>query len=253
MEVLAVCAVEQPGSSSVGERHRQSPPARVRLGEACQHRRGEPTLPTVDDLEDEHTQYVLTDNDIIPDAATQRKLRAYAAQWRGVSALEPAPPPHHGAYALRLRPAARPPYAAAFLRAVVVLGFAVRLRCPTSNLYAPRRRTCTSARPPRTLPKHHQADGLRAPTNEYAHAEAPKPFVHLMGPPLNVALDARAAGRKGRWARTGCWPNAEVRAFVCGGGGGDEGRRRVREEGPREVDGQSELHTPLEVFALVAP
>jgi hypothetical protein len=45
------------------------------------------------------TQYVLID--IIPHAATL--LRAYAAQWRGFSALEPTLPPHAGPYALRLR------------------------------------------------------------------------------------------------------------------------------------------------------
>jgi hypothetical protein len=32
------------------------------------------------DLEDERTQYVLIDHDIVPHAATQRKLRADAAQ-----------------------------------------------------------------------------------------------------------------------------------------------------------------------------
>ncbi|KAJ6620988.1 hypothetical protein B0H10DRAFT_1031731 [Mycena sp. CBHHK59/15] len=55
-----------------------------------------PPLPNggapVDELEDERTQYVLTDDDIVPHSATQRKLRAYAAQSRGVSALEPTPP-----------------------------------------------------------------------------------------------------------------------------------------------------------------
>jgi hypothetical protein len=44
-----------------------------------------PSLPTVDDIEDERTQYV------VPDVVTQRKLHVYAAR---VSAFEPAPPPH---------------------------------------------------------------------------------------------------------------------------------------------------------------
>ncbi|KAJ7920062.1 hypothetical protein B0H13DRAFT_1987585 [Mycena leptocephala] len=35
-----------------------------------------PPLPTNDELEDERTQYVLIDDDIVPHAATQRKLRA---------------------------------------------------------------------------------------------------------------------------------------------------------------------------------
>ncbi|KAJ7700523.1 hypothetical protein B0H14DRAFT_3528074 [Mycena olivaceomarginata] len=57
----------------------------------------------LDDLEDERIQYVLIDDNIILHAATQRKLRACAAQWRGFSALEPTLPPHAGPYALRLR------------------------------------------------------------------------------------------------------------------------------------------------------
>jgi hypothetical protein len=35
--------------------------------------------------------------------------------------------------------------------------------------------------------------------------------------PLDVALDARGSGRRRRWVRSGRWPNAEVRVFVCYG------------------------------------
>ncbi|KAJ7734232.1 hypothetical protein B0H16DRAFT_154703 [Mycena metata] len=42
--------------------------------------------------EDERMQCVLIEDDIVPHANTQRKLRAYAATWRGVSALSPTPP-----------------------------------------------------------------------------------------------------------------------------------------------------------------
>ncbi|KAJ7605674.1 hypothetical protein DFH06DRAFT_1020065, partial [Mycena polygramma] len=99
--------------------------------------------------------------------------------------------------------------------------------------------------PPRTLLARYPSTitptsaYLRAPTNGYAHAGAPKRFVHLVGPPLDLALDARAAGGRGRWVRSGCWPNAEVRAFVCDGGkNGAEGarRRKKREENQRDED-----------------
>jgi hypothetical protein len=43
----------------------------------------------------------------------------------------------------------------------------------------------------------------------------PKPFVHLMGPPLDVALDARVVGDEGRFARNGCRPNAVLRPLLC--------------------------------------
>lgn len=43
----------------------------------------------------------------------------------------------------------------------------------------------------------------------------PKPFVHLIGPPLDVALDARVVGDEGRFARSGCRPNAVLRPLLC--------------------------------------
>jgi hypothetical protein len=50
--------------------------------------------------------------------------------------------------------------------------------------------------------------------------------VHLVGPPLEVALDASGAGGRGRWVRSGYWPNAEVRAYACEGA--DAGSASVR-------------------------
>ncbi|KAJ7738618.1 hypothetical protein B0H16DRAFT_1379172, partial [Mycena metata] len=109
---------------------------------------------------------------------------------------------------------------------------------------------------------------LAAPTNGYAHAGLPKRFVHLVGPPLNLALDARGSGGRGRWVRSGCWPNAEVRAFVCLGEGGRRARRkrdgdaggkegRVGRDGERvrEVDGgdgEDECRTHFGTFATRA-
>lgn len=36
-----------------------------------------------------------------------------------------------------------------------------------------------------------------------------------MPPPLDVVLDARRVGNEGRFARSGCWPNAVVRPVIC--------------------------------------
>ena len=43
----------------------------------------------------------------------------------------------------------------------------------------------------------------------------PKPFVHLLGPPLDLALDSRLAGNHGRFARSGCRPSAILRPLLC--------------------------------------
>ncbi len=43
----------------------------------------------------------------------------------------------------------------------------------------------------------------------------PKPFVHLIGPPLDVALDARLSGNGSRFVRSGCRPNAVLRPVLC--------------------------------------
>jgi len=50
----------------------------------------------------------------------------------------------------------------------------------------------------------------------------PKPFVHLIGPPLDLALDARITGDKARFVRSGCRPNAVLRPVVCREKDGEE-------------------------------
>lgn len=43
----------------------------------------------------------------------------------------------------------------------------------------------------------------------------PKPYVHLVPPPLSVALDARMTGNETRFVRSGCRPNAVLRPVLC--------------------------------------
>lgn len=195
-------------------------------------------------------QYVLIEDDIVPHANTQRKLRAYAATWRGVSALSPAPPETaslaqgHTPFVFPAPPAAHP----TLLQPIVPSSHASSSSCvypfgvaapststPSASFLPPTFALHTaSPAPPRTLLARYPAlitpssVYLAAPTNGYAHAGLPKRFVHLVGPPLDLALDARGSGGRGRWVRSGCWPNAEVRAFVCPGEGG-RGARRTRD------------------------
>ncbi|KDQ11178.1 hypothetical protein BOTBODRAFT_114771 [Botryobasidium botryosum FD-172 SS1] len=54
-----------------------------------------------------------------------------------------------------------------------------------------------------------------AHSSQYPLLSLPKPHVHLLPPPLSLALDAREAGNEARWVRSGCHPNAVLRPVVC--------------------------------------
>ena len=69
---------------------------------------------------------------------------------------------------------------------------------------------------------------LADPLNAYANLGMPKPYVHLLGPPLDVALDARIVGNHGRFTRWGCKPNAVLRPILC-------------ERGSKDADDESTL------------
>ena len=83
----------------------------------------------------------------------------------------------------------------------------------------------------------------------------PKPFVHLVGPPLDLALDARIVGGLGRFVRSGCWPNAVLRPVLCeerGGKGKKDKEKNKEKEKAKEKDGNKEKEKMLSfaVFAL---
>jgi hypothetical protein len=71
----------------------------------------------------------------------------------------------------------------------------------------------------------------------------PKPFVHLFGPPLDVALDARITGNEARFVRSGCRPNAVLRPVICPRAKGND------QHGPSSKSSDSEVLT-FGVFAL---
>jgi len=85
------------------------------------------------------------------------------------------------------------------------------------------------------------ASYLADPLNAYAHLGMPKPFVHLMGPPLDVALDARVVGDQGRFARNGCRPNAVLRPVLCSKAKeGNDKERHKREAGKKHAENRDE-------------
>jgi hypothetical protein len=79
---------------------------------------------------------------------------------------------------------------------------------------------------------------LADPLNAYARLGMPKPYVHLLDLPLDVALDARIVGNHGRFARWGCKPNVVLRPILC-------------ERGSKEADDESTPHQHLQ-HALAA-
>ena len=193
-----------------------------------QHPQHRPQSP----VEDEHIDidepsmhsYVHIDKDIVPHEYTRDKLKRLAQHWRGMTALEssaavddptvpvlltpdefPSTPQtslhplpkssfSHPTLSSHMNPSVRPP------------SYTVRTTqpIPSSSLIAP----YTSTIIPSTV-------YLSDPLNSYAHLGMPKPFVHLMGPPLDVALDARLAGNGTRYVRSGCRPNAVLRPMLC--------------------------------------
>ncbi|EIN05054.1 hypothetical protein PUNSTDRAFT_91924, partial [Punctularia strigosozonata HHB-11173 SS5] len=212
--------------------------------------------------------YVPITSDIIPYQETRDLLKHHAQRWRGMSALEPPieHPPDPYRYPYSTTPV-DVPYSA-FTNPPPTILHPGNTTHPSS--------TSTSARPaPYAL---HTAQPLPASTlitpylstilpsavyladelNGYAHTGLPRAHVHLVGPPIDVALDARGTGNQGRWVRSGCRPNAVIRPVLCNKGKG-KGKERMREhamdldEQPAEAgakDDKDEETLSFAVFAL---
>ncbi|KAG6856691.1 hypothetical protein H0H87_001732 [Tephrocybe sp. NHM501043] len=132
--------------------------------------------------------------------ATRARLLDAAQHWRGVSALQPyVPPPPH---ATALAPLA--PHTATVTPPAYTLTTTTPL--PASALIAPYTAAITPS-----------AAYVADPLNAYAHLGMPKPFVHLLARPWDIALDARqvADSQGARWVRSGCRPNAVLRPVLC--------------------------------------
>ncbi|KAF8160301.1 hypothetical protein BJ912DRAFT_327011, partial [Pholiota molesta] len=184
------------------------------------------------DAEGWRSTYVQITHDIVPDDDTRTKLRRAAQHWRGITAISSPPPsPPLAIRPLPSSPAPTPissstnnTYPSSSCRPPAYAAYTTR-PIPSSSLLTPFPSTITPA-----------SSYLREPTNGYAHLGMPKPHVHLLGPPLGVALDARGAGGEGRFVRWGCRPNAVLRPVLCREGRGKRAKFGVRYERRKEEE-----------------
>ncbi|KAI0029198.1 hypothetical protein K488DRAFT_80307 [Vararia minispora EC-137] len=157
-----------------------------------------------DEIVDVTDLYVSIDHDDVLDDHTRTRLRSQACDWRGLSALDPvivdAPPPPAQTH---VQPVPCPPTSPSSVRPP---SYAVRTREPI-----PRARFISQF----TSTIVPSAAYLSDPLNAYAVHGMPRPFVHLVGQPLNLALDARVSGNDARFVRSGCRPNAVLRPVLC--------------------------------------
>jgi hypothetical protein len=189
------------------------------------------------DVEEPWTQqYVPISDSHIPSPSLREKLRRQAQQWRGLTALQSSSTFSPSASASPILVAAGDsPQAAPSQTAVQTLPppdiphSNTQVLPPSYSLHT------THPIPSSTMIKEYvsvitaSSAYLSDPLNAYAAMGLPKPFVHLFGPPLDVALDARLMGGEGRFARSGCRPNAVLRPVIC-----SSSSRRVMEDGDED-------------------
>lgn len=149
--------------------------------------------------EDEHIvidvedTYITVQHDAVPLQETRERLARNAQNWRGITALDMDDETFiqpTTTTTSRLRP--------------VDYGLHTSVPVKANDFIAPYNSTVTPS-----------SDYLSNPLNAYAHLGMPKPFVHIIGPPHNVALDSRIRGSRSRFARSGCHPNAVLRPYLC--------------------------------------
>ncbi|KAJ3827302.1 Le.MFB1 [Lentinula raphanica] len=164
--------------------------------------------------------YIDITQDIVPQAEVRERLRKQAAEWRGVSAISPIQDvsshpgwPYFDTSPVRdpqATPSSAPPVSLRPLNSnpgsVLPPSYAVHTThpIPSQSYLAPYPSVITSS-----------STYLQDPLNAYATLGMPKPKVHLLGPPLDLSLDARGKGGKARFVRSGCRPNAVLRPVLC--------------------------------------
>ncbi len=80
-------------------------------------------------------------------------------------------------------------------------------------------------------------------------AGMPMPYVHLIPPPLSLALDARITGSEARFARSGCRPNAVLRPVLCrrrsdNGKGKEKGKAKEQHHEQRRTQSPEAEYDP---------
>ncbi|PPQ74764.1 hypothetical protein CVT24_003189 [Panaeolus cyanescens] len=221
-----------------------------------------PTAAASGVVEEEHVDidepwnsaYVHIREDVVADDETRQKLRMHAKNWRGVCALvdEPAssssstqPSEPHLNPTTKLKPIPQNVISAFPLLSPHYTSSHPSILPPSYSLHTTAPLSSSSLIIPLKSRISSSTSYLRDPLNSYAHLGMPRPFVHLVGPPLDVALDGRGVGNEARWVRSGCVPNAVVRPVLCK----EKKRRRgkvEKEKGKGEgedgmdVDGEGE-------------
>jgi hypothetical protein len=182
--------------------------------------------------EDEHVNvdepwthsYIPIFKDIVPHQETRDNLRRQAKHWRGVSAISHPPfppgPLDNSPILLDASPSAsptsiRPLPHSSFSHPVLSSHTNPSVRPPSYSVHTVQPISSSKLITPYTSTIIPSSAYLSDPLNAYAHHGMPKPFVHLFGPPLDVALDARITGNEARFVRSGCRPNAVLRPMIC--------------------------------------
>jgi uncharacterized protein len=182
--------------------------------------------------EDEHVtidepwmqSYIPIFQDIVPHQGTRDTLRSQAKHWRGVSALSPPPNPpgplDSSPVVLPASPSPsqtsiRPLPHSSFSHPILSSHTNPSVLPPSYAMHTTQSIPTSKFITPYTSTIIPSSTYLSDPLNAYAHHGMPKPFVHLFGPPLDVALDARITGNEARFVRSGCRPNAVLRPVIC--------------------------------------
>ena len=191
--------------------------------------------------------YVHISDDIIPNDDTRAKLRRQAAHWRGVTAIgSPASPVVVPPALLQTPPPVTikelPP--SSTLNPFLALNSNPEVLPPTYSLHTTQPISSQSLITPFKACITPSSSYLADPLNAYAHLGMPKPYVHLLGPPFEVALDARLVGNHSRFVRRGCKPNAVLRPVLC------DGKGEQATDGNHEKDHTDESSLGFGVFAL---
>ena len=130
----------------------------------------------------------LSPTTFVPSASLRDQLRRQAQDWRGVTAIEPWPPP-----LISLHP--------------LLPEHAPSMRPPSYAAHTTQQNSSSPPRLPYWLPT------FPTPSNTYGLG-IPKLFVRLTVPPLNLALDPQIAGFKAQFVRSGSRPSIALRTFL---------------------------------------
>ncbi|PFH48187.1 hypothetical protein AMATHDRAFT_76861 [Amanita thiersii Skay4041] len=213
-------AQDQPGqerhrrrsSPGVERKHRRPSAAISALpsGGNNSKRKRRPSLheetPTIVDIDEPWSlSYVHTPQDVVPHKDTREKLRQQAQHWRGITALDDQPS----------RTAVKPLPSSSFSNPALSLFTNPSVLPPSYSVHTSSPIPSEQLITPYTSTITPSSSYLSDPLNSYAHLGMPKPFVHLIGPPLDLALDSRITGNNSRFVRNGCRPNAVLRPFLC--------------------------------------